>query len=184
MEPKKEKDKNLSWHINEFGLSNEIVHNLVSRMTKNSEQYLGVFSFSKIPKQKVLTAAAKNNDKNVVMIINIGQHFVTLVISHDAVIYIDSYARSIPDTKHVLSLLKELTEAKEDQQRRQLFINTTPIQHPTSTHCGLYAALFTVWYLANTKARMKLHFDSQHLLLNDDLCVQYLKQFIRGANKN
>lgn len=168
-------------HINKEGLSNVLVEDLVRRITKYDKHFLGVFTYKNIPKRKVTSSAVKASaaGRNIVAIINVGRHFVTLVIGHDAVIYIDSFAETIPPKlKHLRALMSDLTK----DGRRQLYLNKLQIQHYSSTHCGLYAALFAVWYLTRPEYRMAQSFHHKASKLNDELCVRYLKNFIKRSN--
>lgn len=171
----------MEWHVNKTGLSNVLVQDLVRRMTRHNKHFLGVFAFDQIPIQKIIAAARKAASlrENVVTIINVGQHFVTVVIGPDSVLYIDSFAQEIPSKmKKFRALVSKLTM----DGKRQLYVNKMRIQPFSSTHCGLYAALFTVWYLSPPRDRRKQSFHRDALKLNDDLCVQYLKHFILNSS--
>ena len=174
--------KTIEWHVNKEGLSNEVISDLMTKLT-STEKYLGVFPWTSLPETKILRAANGqkilgrkgkiSGNRNLSFIINVGNHFVCVVITPQSVLYIDSFASTITQPE-ILRLFSRL-----EKSHRTLFRNRRQIQSFQSAHCGLYAALFTLWYLCAKKHRMKLRFKRENLLDNDELCIRYLKQFVQ-----
>ena len=137
--------------------------------------------------RKIINRALKNRkdpNENIALIINIGNHFVTVIVNDYSVQYFDSFALPITDTK-IRSFLEYLLLPptplpNRDARKKLFFANKKQIQDYTSTHCGLYAVLFAVWYIKPASKRFTLRFsnDVNLLMRNDKLCLKYLKQFI------
>lgn len=182
-------NRSLSWHISQIGLSNDIVEELMSNLVK-TKRYLGVVSLPE-DVEKVKKKIDKR-EGTLAIIVNVGAHFVCVIVQSNCLIYIDSFAG--PISISVISLLSQMAsmtlpsvKRKENkgEQRREgrrrkrkiIYRNKRQLQSFSSTHCGLYAALFATWYLSSPGNRMTLEFSDDDLLSNDKKCVEYLKKF-------
>ena len=151
--------------------------------------YLGLFKWYQLPRVKLLTADAELEEgrrKLFTFIVNTGAHFVSVVVEQGKLLYLDSFAADIPPV--LITLFSEMNgrrrarnkqhRRKKEMKRRGIFRLERQIQSFLSTHCGLYAALFSAWHLVPNKDKMELHFSPHALLENDERCVVYLKKCI------
>ena len=123
----------------------------------------------------------KTDDTNISFIVNVGNHFVSVIITAVSILYIDSFAGrlSTPQLATLFSRVKKReTKSRSGVLNRTFFRNKRQIQSIESTHCGLYAILFCVWYLKHPSDRMKLRFSQSDLNQNDAMCVKYLKKLV------
>ena len=148
-------NQSLLWHLNSSGVSNELLNDFL-KTYGISKKFIGVFPYDKIPKL--------NGQNDKIMIINIGYHFVTVVITKNYSLYIDSFGT--PCTiESVRIFLKNIG--------KPIYYNEKMIQGIKSPYCGMYACLFAI------------HFDSPLFKLvfcgdqseNDELCMRYLKMY-------
>ena len=184
MSPKKivKAKRRIQWHLNDAGLSNELISDFLSHFSLG-QHYLGVVSWRKLSSllNRVIHAEQLNIDP-IVIIINIGEHFVCLVIESTVIRYVDSFGDDIPP--EIMSFIKDLEQARgKNQKDKTIYVNKEQIQSYASSHCGLYAALFAIWFLSPPEKRIKLDFysgtDELKLMRNDDKCQQYLTEYIR-----
>ena len=152
-------DKMLEWHLNSHGISNELLSDYL-RNVGISRNFLGVFPYNELPPMLFVKS---ENDR--ILIINVGQHFVTLLVSPLFTLYVDSFG--LAPRKNIKTILKKL--------KNPLFYNTKTIQGINSPFCGLYAALFC---LHLDDAKFKLTF-ARSTEKNDELCISYLKLYHR-----
>lgn len=173
----------MSWHINRSGLSNDIISELMDSLTA-TRRYLGVIPWTNIPTRKIMKRVREQKEgqkpqddylHTIAFIVNVGAHFVSVVIKPECILYLDSFAN--PISPALYPLLTRIRAEKRDNY--PLYCNRNQIQSLLSSHCGLYAALFTTWYLTPPTMRMQMQFEDTNLLRNDTKCVKYLKQFVR-----
>ncbi|MCG8668779.1 MAG: hypothetical protein MI867_05155, partial [Pseudomonadales bacterium] len=104
-------------------------------------------------------------------ILNVGQHFVTVVARPGYLLYLDSFG--LPALhKDVINFLHSLSSSRE------IFQNKKQIQRGSSMHCGLYALLFTC-YFDKPQQSFRLHFTKMPGPRNDALCVDYLEKLVQ-----
>lgn len=123
-----------------------------------------------------ITAQVSTHPKNVhTLILNVGGHFVAVIIAEKHALYIDSYAATFArkEIRDFFSLLQ--------RDKRRIFVNDKPIQDASSTHCGLYAVLYAAWYLLPPDKRKKIEFYTTDLARNDRLCVQYIRDLFNTS---
>lgn len=153
----------LHWHLNKNGLSSDLLLDLLKNINIGKRFFKGVYAVDNIPKHL-------SRMQCFIIIINVGFHFVTLYGKSDLLVYVDSFGNNPPP-----SLKKFLIACKRD-----IVCNTKQIQSLNSTHCGLYAVLYVLFF--NTKEmRMKcktLVFEDDVLLNNDDLCIAHIKYYV------
>jgi len=145
------------------GLSNELLTNLISTIGI-SDDFAGVIPHFELNKFDTLY-------EKKIFILNVGAHFVTLYISpkeHYA-LYIDPLGNKIHN-KSVYAYLDNFPNI-------EVFFNRKQLQPYVSSHCGLYAVLFSVYFdRKDTDKKIKLHFSADGAEQNDEKCVKYLKQ--------
>lgn len=153
----------LQWHVNEHGLSNEVLDNLM-KSSHACNLYFGTFPFDSMPSD----VCAK---KKFVLLVNVGLHFVCIFANKNVVLYVDSLGRpsSLKEVQHFLRLCA-----------RPVFFNMKKIQSTSSTHCGLYACLFGLFFCKreNQERVGKMCFEKRNLLKNDQICLKYLKRLL------
>lgn len=171
--------KDVTWHINKEGLSNQMVAELMEEYLQRWRElgkerkmfFLGVHPWDSLPVGELFDRISAYPGKTITMIINIGGHFTSLIIEKNHAIYIDSFAGSLHTPDSVKKLFIRLKE-----KYGRVYRNRNQIQSFSSTHCGLYSVLYCAWYLMDKDKRIKIFFHRQALEKNDDLCVQYLKE--------
>lgn len=153
--------KTLDWHINQNGLSNHVLTNLLNHLSVSDKYYKGVFAFDNIPNNLC-------NESVFIIIVNIGLHFVTIYATSDFVLYIDSLGKPSPSNMSFFL----------SQCKRPIFFNNRQIQSFTSTHCGFFAVLFVLFFNGKEKGtKMRpIKFHDTNLSSNDKLCTKYIKQ--------
>ena len=116
----------------------------------------------------------KNSKKNLFFIVFIPHeynkqygHFIFLFKKRSQIFYIDSFGLNCYNKK-LLSCMKK---------NGKYFFNDSQIQSINSTHCGLFSLLFFIHFSLNSN--LKLNFEKENLNKNDDLCIMYLKKYIR-----
>ena len=161
--------KTLAWHLNKNGMSDSVINDLLA-MAKISNQYLGTFMFNNLP--YFSSSELKQQSTSHFLIINVGHHFVTLCITPYYALYIDSIGLPI--------VHQEINNFIDQYSPRPIYFNTKQIQSFESSHCGLYAALFTLYFDQYEQHNMKMTFFKNPALLlkNDDKCIQYIKKLV------
>jgi len=168
--------ESLSWHVNGGGLSNALIIDLMKN-AEVSNHYQGLYPYNKIP-----MSCADLTEFTIIF--NVGLHFVMVYATSDYVMYVDSMGMppSHPNMKQFLRRCQRL-----------IVHNIIQIQADTSSYCGLYAALFVIFldYKQTGKldSNSKLQFHTSkavthkthndELKVNDDTCVQFLKNLIQ-----
>ena len=181
--------KPITWHVNEEGLSNEVISDFMS-LIMSKGLYLGVFPWYKLNKKEILSRD-QTMHYPFGFIVNTGGHFVSVVVRDKDILYTDSFAAPIPDPLRAFFLNmnsardKKKKKNKRKNVRRAVLRNNRQIQSFSSTHCGLYAALFTIWNVVPKEALQHINeqgltFSRTNLEENDALCVRYLKNCIRS----
>lgn len=153
----------LEWHVNSQGLSNDVLDNLMES-SHTCDLYFGTFPFDNLPFEVC------KNDK-FILIVNVGLHFVCIYGKRDMVLYIDSLGKA-PRGQEMKSFLLAC--------ERDVFFNKKRIQSLVSTHCGLYACLFGLYFCKkeNKKTVARMVFEKHNLMKNDQLCLKYLKRLL------
>lgn len=152
--------KTLDWHINQNGLSNHVLSDLLKHLSVNNQYYKGVFPFDNIPVNLC-------SESNFIIIVNIGLHFVTVYAQPNFVLYIDSLGNSSPPNMRDFLY----------QCKRPVFFNERQIQSFSSTHCGFFSVLFVIFFVGKKKG-IKIEsfkFRDTNLKFNDKLCTKYIK---------
>jgi len=158
---------NLEWHLNSGGLSNSLIDDLLANVQVSS-LYKGIFSYN-----DALTHLTHVCD--FVIIVNVGLHYVVMYGTPDYVLYIDSFGHpaSQPNVQDFLS-----------KCGRAVYHNNIQIQSMQSSFCGLYSAMFVMYFDFKLSGRInyacKLTFVSKcndsELRVNDSKCIAYIKQ--------
>ncbi len=157
-------ESELKWHLNANGLSNEVIEDLLN-FTNFSIPFFGVKSMFAIP----LKIASKDCFS---LIVNVGAHFVCIYGTPKQINFIDSFGRkpSVYD-KCVTRFLKKCN--------RPVYYNARQIQDLTSSFCGMYAAMFCLFFAGKHRNNVNtLSFSDKNLLINDTKCYKYIKQLI------
>ena len=148
-----------------LGVTNIFIQNVLEQ---SAENFIGVFSSNE------LGNILPNSGSFVINLSpsgTLGSHFVTVVARKTDVLYIDSLG--LPCTNdNIKKILKSfMLPIKENQVQ---------IQHFKSIYCGFYCILFCIYY---DKERKENLIFSKNLLKNDQLCIEYIKMFVRQDNK-
>ena len=169
-------------------MSNDLVAELAKECAGlaplgSGRQFLGVFPWNELPTGDIVRAARgteqgeEEEGRKVSFIVNIGGHFVSVVVGRRSVIYIDSFAAPLLRAE-VGALFSRLQ--RDAKYARTVYVNQRQIQSLSSTFCGMYAVLFSLWYLVDPSRRPKQVFHDKSLARNDKLCLAYLKEMIRA----
>lgn len=173
----------LGWHFSEKGLSNEVVRDLMRLAGVTSSPpgggFRGIVPYDRLFSEGEDDVAIPR--RNFSIIVNVGMHFVTLFSEGDLVYYVDSLGLPVWREE-----LKNFILERFPHKRRYCY-NPRQIQDWNSSHCGLYAALFTVYLekycrgrrRGGTRPRLKFHRRKKLLPLNDALCVKYIKNMCK-----
>jgi len=108
--------KSLDWHINALGLSNNVLDEILT-IAGISDQYLGTFPVSEL---------------NNIPPFTLERLYITLI-------YIDSFGHPVKDSR-----VKQFIKARAPNL--PLYYSSTQIQSKSSTYCGLYAVLYTLYF--------------------------------------
>ena len=122
-------ENNPAWHLNRMGMSNVVMEDLI-QFGNVSKNFKGVLPYNMLP-----TPSALPPSDYLIFIINVGHHFTTLFVHPLYIFYIDSLG---------LPIWREEVNQFCAQFNRPVYYNPTQIQHPMSSHCGLYAVLFVI----------------------------------------
>ena len=155
-------ENNPAWHLNRFGMSNVVMEDLI-QFGGVSKNFRGVLPFNMLPHSSLLQS------DYLIFIINVGHHFITLLVHPNYIYYIDSLG---------LPIWREEVKVFCSQFDLPIYYNPTQIQHPLSSHCGLYAVLFVI-LMDNAMKKKKspiIKFNTSELRKNDDKCVMYIKE--------
>lgn len=168
---------NIEWHINEDGLSNELVGDLVKSFPWVKPDFKGVHTYFNLSKNLI-------KQKNFSCIVNIGLHFIAIYAQEDFILYIDSFGDKFSMMPKLVfqKALKKFFSS--DPLSRPVYKNVQQIQHITSKYCGLYASLFILHLEAKRKGfasyqNRMLKFTKGKLLKNDHLCRKYIKRILQ-----
>lgn len=172
-------------------------------------RFLGVRSWLELDRDKEaferlvgdrLAGGKTKRRANRTMILNVGAHFVTVVVGPDSVKYLDTLKMPLPyggsdysrRDRFLRRFIATVTGGgkRKGTKKRRLNVLRKRIQAADSNFCGLYAALFSVWYLLPPGGKQRdmiagngnggdLSFitDASKLEDNDRKCVAYLKRF-------
>ena len=85
--------RDMEWHINKRGLSNKLLGEFMSTLSDPTfkKRFLSVFQWTEIPDVKVINAVKKQektDDTNISFIVNVGNHFVSVIITAVSILYI------------------------------------------------------------------------------------------------
>ena len=148
--------------MNKAGLSNILIQDLMKFLDKD-KNFIGVYTILDIKKLKI------NKKLKCTLIVNIGAHFICIVVGKKVVYYIDSFGMK-PHQKEVKFFLTKCN--------RPVSYNKRQIQDISSSYCGLYACLFALYFGTTSTVPVKFNFQQKYLKENDTLCVRYIKQLI------
>lgn len=159
----KSKTSELEWHLNRMGMSSEVMHDFLKTIGV-SNRFKGIYHFNHLPSPSLYTSG------HHILIFNVGHHFVTLYICPQYLYYIDSLGQSIFQEK--------VQDFCNFFSSRDFFFNPSQIQSIFSSHCGLYAILFTSFWDKTLRGKdlPRLRFVHSNLIKNDKKCVTYLKK--------
>lgn len=156
-------------HLQTSGVSDVFIKDFLKQMNI-SNHFKGVF-FHDDPKLHALIRD-RNKAPSFICIVNIGLHFVTLVIKAQSAFYVDTFGMPCP------TLLKLILE----ESARDLYYNKKQIQSLSSTHCGLYSCLFALYFDSEGKHfpyALRFERGKRGTARNDKRCITYLKEIAR-----
>lgn len=161
-------ENKIEWHLNENGASNILIEDLLSFPNWLQPHFKGVFTYFELIPDKILFPSFS-------AVVNIGRHFVTIYGEENFILYIDPFGSPIPH-EEIYSFFSQ------DPLKRYLYWNRKTVQDMQSSHCGLFAALFTLHLeakrnnqFATYKDKLLSFYGKNNLLKNDALCVKYIK---------
>ena len=128
--------RNLAWHINSLGLSDVVMNDLL-KMANISQDFMGIFPFDQLNRIKEIPAPVKCCYTTI--IINVGGHFVMICFGQFFTLYVDSFGKPI-ERDQVYNFIRRV------RPFTPFFYNSTQVQSLQSTHCGLYAVLFSLFF--------------------------------------
>lgn len=127
----------------------------------NCKYFKGVFSADNIPNIQppfsIIINLSKHNE--------IGSHFVTILSDVTSICYIDTFGLPC----FVESIIRFIHSFKLN-----ILYNVNTIQNIKSQGCGYYCMLF-ILYNENMITK-PIHWNLKRTILNDDLCIHYLKK--------
>jgi hypothetical protein len=148
-------------------ISNNYIESILQRRTK---YFIGVYSADNLPQNL-------NTSEKFTLICNhdnvgeAGSHFISIICFPDYVFYLDSfgYPCNIDTIKYFLQSLK-----------RKIFYNSLQLQDFTSSYCGFYCILYSLYFdkIFDSMAPLKIKFNMNNLLENDMLCVEQIKRLV------
>lgn len=156
----------------QIGMTNDIVHqicnDICNQETKN--RFRGVFPVDKIPFHFFSNVPYFNIIVNLAEIKKkeLNGHFVTIICTPNASLYIDPFGLAISSSK-----IKNFLA----QCKRPVYYNIKTIQNITSPYCGMYAILFCVFFNKDDR-KTRIRFSTTQYEINDKLCVKYLRRLI------
>ena len=146
------------------GITNKYIESVLNPVCNN---FIGVFSSDTLPTnlKKEHFSLVCNLSKAEA----IGSHFITIIGQSGKVLYLDSFGLPCI-VKEIQRFLKMLNQP--------ILQNAKQIQDIESKMCGFYCILFCMYY-DKLKFNFQLAFDDSKLLINDKLCVKYIKQLLK-----
>ena len=174
----------LSWHLNDSGMSDIVMKDLL-QMSSISNRFRGIHHVHHLDKIKLSPSTIAKDGAS--FIVNIGSHFVALIIFPTYVLYIDSFGIPIRNARISQFLHTNFPH-------HQVYSNRTQLQSIDSSHCGLYATLFILYFdvfyfrpqrSSKTKKNAFFHLSFHPITseknsktngtMNDKLCIEYIK---------
>ena len=156
----------LKQHVNEnWGMTNSILNDLAETLCPRL--YAGMYAPHQLKSSRLRTRT-----KPYTLIVNVGNHFVSIYVSKTVALYVDSYGMRIFRPK-VREFLKSLEVP--------VFFNDRQLQSGHSKYCGLYALLFCMYFECYSNRSMQTYFNFHKLAGpgNDRLCIAYIKKLIK-----
>lgn len=162
----------MEWHLSRRGASNLLLSDLL-HFVGISDRFLGVVPADDLDK---LTLPLTTGH---IVIVNVGLHFVTLCLDRDFVLYVDPFGQPIANPSVYHFIKRYYYDAAVP-----IYFNQKRIQHASSSHCALYAALFALHFDGRRGPNAPpLRFAPRHLWKNDARCLAYLKNIECLTNK-
>ena len=163
-------------HINKRGVTGGVIDDLL-RIINISSRYIGIYALPDLESLKF------SKDKNeIILIVNIGSHWITIAVYKNFVLYLDSYGLP-PRQTEMIKFLTRLLDQCKGIKTHEIHYNIKQIQAISSNYCGMYAALWAKRLDNIMKNPEQKNFSMRfysgqienRLRKNDKLCIKYLK---------
>lgn len=148
------------------GVTNIFIENV---LRGRCVDFIGVFSSDQIPNLSTF--------RRCTLIVNYdthfqyGSHFVTILISENNLLYIDSLG---------LFCFSDLILKAMIATKKRVFYNARPIQDFKSNFCGLFSILFCMLGDEKIKGKpKKLFFSQTDLMKNDKICLDLIVRLLK-----
>ena len=155
-------ERTLAWHLNSDGLSSVLIRDLL-KMCNISKQFVGIYPCTNLKHLK------PSELETCIMIVNVGLHFVTMHWTRHYILYIDPFGFGISNDSVKACV-------KKNAFGRPIYSSKSRLQHLTSSHCGLFATFFALYFDNHTKNIHLEKFIDSASLKNDDICVRNIKR--------
>lgn len=147
------------------GISN---HYIDSILRPTCTGFHGVFSADTIP-----TNLLRYNQFSIVCNLSKagepGSHFISIIVFPNRVLYIDSFGLPCV-VQDIINFIRQL--------KRPIFYNYQQVQDVSSPFCGFYCILFVLYF---TYVSTTLQFERKHLLQNDTICVNKIREILNKS---
>ena len=148
------------------GISNLFIDSVLQPTCK---YYHGIFSANTLP-DRLIELDRFSVVCNLSKYSEVGSHFVCIISLPHLVLYIDSFGMP--------SIISEITKFLS-RLNKPVSYNTIQLQHLKSSFCGFYCILFVLFYDKPPILQPVLKFDDSNLLINDELCIVYIKNLLK-----
>lgn len=167
----------VSKHADRRGMTKSLLDSICRTLCPNL--YKGLYNASDIPiatlqnfKSFTIILFLTSKDLGVSASTNVG-HFVTVHATPSTILYIDPYGLPPCFHPHVAKFLHA-------KKKRVVLVNRKQVQHVNSTHCGLFAVLYAVYFDdPSREKRFALRFPRKATPNNDKLCKRYLNEMLK-----
>jgi hypothetical protein len=132
----------------DVGLTSEYINTFLEKL--NIEYFSGVYACNNIPKYLI-------TEKNFSIICNLdkdtepGSHFITIICSPNAIIYIDSLGK-LCSNKYI----KQFLEGVSKKQNIRIINVVEKVQDTSSVFCGFFAILYVLYFNLSSPLKLTL----------------------------
>lgn len=203
--------RSIAFHLSRVGLSGEVIADLVQSLGI-SDDFVGVLAAPELRlagleadrrRQSRRRSASPARSRRpspargkMIVIVNVGGHWVTVCAAPGYVVYADSYG-----TAPLRGDVRDFLRACSARYGGPVYFNRKRVQHPSSNYCGLFAALWALIFdgktpppttsqqsdgrrrrrrrqrLGGSGARfIRFYSRANRLSDNDALCLEYLRR--------
>ena len=124
----------LDKHLNREGISHALINDFF-QLVRISPKFKGVFGEWEVKKLQKVKSDISKKGTPAILIINVGFHFVVILVREKSISYLDSFAKN-PTKKITNNFLKYFNQP--------IWKNNYIFQSKKSSFCGLYACLYCI----------------------------------------